>query len=233
MMLLLNTAIFTIPSCSAADVYWSDDFGDGSYYPEWNVTIGGFAAGVGILRSTSSAGFPHQAIIYHASTASYGSWTFDLLFSTSGTKVMVAFMHNVKATSVFGAGIEGYTVELNGTHITLFKSTDIALTPLDTANYAPAEGMLDMQITRVANGTFYVRAESYLYLTALDTTYTTSTYFTLGSAPHGYGIDNIVVSGTDGITPPPVIPGFPTIAIIAGVLTALSITLLRRRRTPT
>ena len=45
-------------------------------------------------------------------------------------------------------------------------------------------------------------------------------------------IDNIVVNGTDGITIPP-IPGFPTAAIVLGILTALGLTLHRRRRTKT
>ncbi len=230
-ILILNVAVSTIPPCAAADVYWTDNFTDGSFYPEWNVTIGGFAAGVGILRSTSSTGFPHEAHIYRASDASYGTWTFDLLYISTCTKGIVGFMHNVKTTSIFDTTMEGYLIELNNTHINLIKSTDTTEIILDSATYAPADGMKDIQIDRLANGTFYVRVEGSLYLTALDNTYTTSNYFSLGSAPHGYGIDNIVVSGTDGVLAQPPIPGFPIAAIVVGVLTAVGITLLRRRRT--
>ena len=230
-ILVLNAAVVTIPPCSAADVYWTDDFTDGNFYPEWNVTIGGFAAGVGILRSTSSTGFPHQAIIYHASAASYGTWSFDLLYSDSGTKVWVAFMHNAICYNVFDPGLQGYILELNGSAIYLLKSTDTTISVLDSTSLSPASGTYSVQITRIANGTFEVRWDGSLYLTAQDTEYTTSTYFTLGSAPHGYGLDNIVVNGNDGIVPPP-IPGFPAIAILIGALTALGFTLLRRQRRP-
>ena len=232
LLLALNVAVLYTPPCSAADVYWTDDFTDGSYYPEWNVTIGEFAAGIGILRSTSSTGFPHQAIIYRASAASYGTWSFDMLYSDSGTKVWIGFMHNAKCYNVFDPGLQGYILELNGSAIYLLKSTDTTISVLASTSLAPASGTYSVQITRIADGTFEVRWEGSLYLTANDTEYTTSTYFTLGSAPHGYGIDNIVVNGTDGITTPP-IPGFPAAALILGILTATSFTVLSRRRSKT
>jgi hypothetical protein len=232
MIFALNAVMLTTSVCSAGDVYWTDDFTDGNYYPEWNITIGSWAAGVGILRSTDSVGSPHQAIIRRESTCSYGTWTFDLLYSDTGTKVWIGFMHNVMCYNVFDPGLQGYILELNGTHITLLKSTPTTLVELDTTILAPTGGTYSVQITRTSDGNFEVRWEASLYLTALDTDYTTSTYFTLGSAPHGYGIDNIVVNGTDGLTAPPPIPGFPAAAIILGTLTAISFTLLRRRRTP-
>ena len=231
LLLVLNVAVLYTPSCSAADVYWTDDFTDGSYYPEWNVTIGSFAAGVGILRSTDSTGFPHQAIIYRTSTASYGTWSFDMLYSDSGTKVWIGFMHNVKCYNVFDPGLQGYILELNGSAIYLLKSTDTTISVLDSTSLSPVSGTYSVQITRVSDGTFEVRWEGSLYLTAQDTDYTTSTYFTLGSAPHGYGIDNIVVNGNDGAPPP--IPGFPAAAIILGMLTATGFTLLHRQRSKT
>lgn len=231
-VLFLNAAMFSVSPCAAADVYWTDDFTDGSFYPEWSVIIGGWAAGVGILRSTSSTGFPHQAIIYTNSTASYGTWSFDLLYSDTGTKVWVAFMHNAMCINVFDPGLQGYILELNGSAIYLLKSTDTTISVLDSASLAPVSGTYSVTITRIADGTFEVRWDGSLYLTAQDTDYTTSTHFTLGSAPHGYGIDNIVVNGTDGITIPP-IPGFPTAAIVLGILTALGLTLHRRRRKQT
>ncbi len=232
LLLVLNVVVLNIPPCSAGDVHWTDDFTDGNYYPEWNVTMGSWAAGVGILRSTDSVGFPHQAIIRRESTASYGTWSFDLLYSDTGTKVWIGFMHNAMCYNVFDPGLQGYILELNGSAFYLLKSTATTISVLDSATLSPVSGTYSVQITRTSNGAFEVRWDNFLYLTANDTEYTTSTYFTLGSAPHGYGIDNIVVNGTDGLAPP-LIPGFPATAIVIGVLTALGFTRLRRRHNRT
>ena len=229
LLLSLNIAALYTPSCSAGEVYWTDDFTDGSYYPEWGVIMGTWAAGVGILRSTDSVGSPHQAIIYRNSTASYGTWSFDLRYNDAGWG-WVAFMHNSPCFNVVDANIQGYYIYLNTTHIALYLSTDTTNTILDSTTFSATAGSHPMQITRIADGTIEVRWESTLYLTATDTTYTTSTRFTLGSAPHGYGIDNIVVNGNDGITAPPLIPGFPAAATILGILIATGFTVLHRRR---
>ena len=215
---------------------WSEDFNTGSLPGDWTVLEGSFTCTNNRLESQT--GIWHSA--YRASTVAEGEWRFDVHYDQIAS-MTVAFI----AEDTTGPGQEkpqnGYLIQISrfDQAIRLVRHVGGVQSYM---GYHPMTGSNDYSIivTRDSSGEFNVWIDGTLRITATNTAVTTSAYFLVVIVDPGSWIDNIAVydeiitippDDTNGTpTTTPTIPGFPVIAIAVGIITALTIGVLYRRR---
>ncbi|MHA2428511.1 MAG: hypothetical protein ACXADB_10850 [Candidatus Hermodarchaeia archaeon] len=246
--LCLASALYYIPAVDAATV-WSDNFTDGDTNG-WTVHLGGFSASSNYLQGTQST----ANHISRTSTEAYGTWRFDLHIWEDS--VVTDTMSLFFMASDLNAGNDyypdnGYAIQIG--HGFIGTTSAFALVRYDNAVrnamdiYTPAntQGTFHFDITRDVDDHIYVYIDDTLVMDRVNSAHSTSESFFWFATGTGNWLDNIVVSDTVDITPPttpttptttdpPPIPGFPAVAIAVGIVSALSIGVLyRRRQSPT
>jgi len=213
-LLLCSTMLGPFP-CSADEV-WSDDFDDGNFdgwtvfgldaasEPPRRVDVGFISAADNTLRATGG-GMSYFSIASHPSSVTIGTWSFDVYVTgRSGmSKTFVGFMNAALPPSESALG---YDI---GIDLPLFRFVLLKWVGYDyyeLGEYAPEGGITDkwwhIDVTRDADGHFYVYANGTLAMEVVDTEVTTSEYFRFASES-GPALDNIIVSDTIDIEPPP------------------------------
>lgn len=227
---LLSPPIFK-PVQSVASVVWSDNFNDGNY-DGWTVyginsykygrsvrTEGSFSAADGTLRATGEPTDEGNLWNYieHPSTVAWGTWSFDVYITdTPGHHFYVWFMINDWAS--FPLSAYGYDIALFRREYALWKRAgDLAwggTIVLDSVRIGLDQvyGWKHIDVTRDADGQFFVYINGTLLLEKVDTEITTSTHFRFGTEA-GPALDNVVVSNTVDITPALATPEWLTISI--------------------
>ena len=227
---------------------WSDNFDDGTFAPEWTEIEGTFT----IIQNRLWSYMGAYCWISHASAVAEGEWRFDLLVSTGEIRVsfialdtdMFGMDHSRPNNGYciqFAAGAEGSG---SGGSVLLYQFSDGTATVIDWYSDSNLQHQEQQVIvTRDSVGVFNIFVNGAHKFQAQDTQHSTSLYF-LVLLNYGY-IDNVEVydliltqppdggNGNDdenGTTPPPSIPGFPALAIVVGLVSALTISVLYRRR---
>jgi hypothetical protein len=234
----LCCTLLCIPTVDAVLV-WSETFGAGTLPPEWTVLEGTFSCTNNRLET--GTGVWHAA--YRASTVDEGEWRFDAHYETVAG-MFIWFM--AQDTTGVGAGRpnNGYGIQVSrfDNMIRLLRHVS------GVESYMGYQAMTASNdysfiVTRDSSGEFNVWIDGVHAISATHTGLTTSAYFLVVVVDPGNYVDNIYVydeietttTGTgNGGTTTPVIPGFPAIAIAVGIVSALTIGMLsRRRKSPT
>jgi hypothetical protein len=219
-------------SCSAATV-WSDNFDDGNH-TGWTVVQGDFGVSSNTLVPTAD-----ESKILRASTVTSGTWSFDLLWN--GTFAAVDFVSiEYTPTDTYDScfQLNFYRDTEDNSQIELRKYINTASQSLITVETAFLTGLygtwVSIDITRDSSSEFMVYVNGTPLWTGdedvIDTQLSsTCYYFLIYCDDQAFAIDNIVVSDTVDVTPPPPpIPGFPTLAIILGFASALGLGMVAR-----
>jgi len=211
-IIMLWISLFVPLLCRASPV-WSDSFDDLNY-DGWTVMNGTFTAAGGTLRPT---GLSAYYITVHPSNVTTGTWSFDitgLLDTTTPyyeTRVLFMCVKPVPYSGWIGMGVPTRGGDSRGGHaryIEVFGSVagenqawDLgdAKLPSDTDMFA----WQHIDITRSSDGRICVYVNGTLLLDVTDTRITTSNYFCFATSLSASAIDNIVVSDTVNIQPPP------------------------------
>jgi hypothetical protein len=231
------TICIELPPC-IAHVVWSEDFESGNL-DGWIIVMGDFIIEEGALHSKVSknmlADYFMMSGMYHPSTVSVGTWSFD--FKCEGIadcpELIVDFMSLTQHRMDFGSQGENY-----GFYIGWFRTSSYEL--YKNAKYPNDELALKIyqsnsgtemnkwhhvDITRDEDGTIRVYVDGELGIDLVDKTHSESNYFGVNLEYSERGkaiIDNIVVSDTIDIVPPPKkgfnIPGFPFESLITGLV---------------
>lgn len=227
---LLCISLFMTISSRAATT-WSDDFNDGDYRG-WTVDYGTFSAADKTLKTVP--GDDYYEAYYFSSVAS-GTWSFDLLV---GTETDIFFMYNPLQNQE--NQYEGLEILWFGTHIRLYSYSSFYNAGSERLGEfifsSSISGWQHLDITRSIDGRICIYHNRNLILDVVDPATITSSvafvYLPLGEA----AIDNIVVSNTVDIEPPPPVPIYMQtwfLAIVAAVALAMVVmaTFFRRKRT--
>ena len=220
---------------------WSDNFDDGTYEPEWTAIEGTFT----VIQNRLWSYMGRYCWISHASAVAEGEWRFDLSVSTAYIRVSFIALD----TDMFGTDNyrpnNGSCIQFsaNESNVRLYRYSDGTATLMgwysDTNLQHQEQQVI---VTRDSAGVFNLFVNGVHKFEAQVTQHSTSLYF-LVLLRYGY-IDNIEVydqvltqppdGGNGNGTAPPPIPGFPAVAIAVGIVSALTIGVLyRRRRSPT
>jgi len=253
-ILILTTVLcisLFVPLLCKADPVWSDNFDDLNY-DGWTVTNGTFTAADGTLRPTG--GSWDYYIIVHPSTVTTGTWSFDVTGLTEAygpsyeNRVLYMCVTPVPRNGwraagllIGGSGPEiGAWASIDGEHdaVRLGEAWDF---PSDASRLA----WQHINITRGSDGRLCVYVNGTLVIDAagweqnLDLV-TTSNYFCFATSQKDFAIDNIVVSDTVDIQPPPPKPaptpfylqpmflGLAGLVVVGAVV--LTVLYLRRRK---
>ena len=191
-LFLLVLSGFVIDSCSAATV-WSDDFDDGDY-DGW-VVEGKFTAEENTLKADSEV----INVALCPSTVATGTWSFDVYVTNYGGGT-VYFMWSIAQ--------QGYALNIQTIgDIALYIGT--GQTSTEFTDYRFKSGILGWQhfdITRDSGGRICVYHNGSLIMDTVEDSFAVSQYFGYQSNHPGKALDNIVVSDTVDILPPPPIP---------------------------
>ena len=239
--LCLCSALISIPTVDAALV-WSEFFSAGTLPAEWTVIEGSFSCTNNRLETGS--GVWHSA--YRASTVAEGEWRFDVHYETVAG-MWVAFI----AQDTTGTGDDkpqnGYFIEVNrfDNFIRLSRRVNGVESRMGFTPMGASENDYSFTVTRDSSGQFNVWVNDVHSMSATSTHVSSSAYFLVVFVDPGNYIDSIAVydtietttttGTTGGTTPPqPGVPGFPAIAIAVGLVSAVTIGVLyRRRQSPT
>jgi hypothetical protein len=205
---------------------WSDDFEDKDYNG-WTVAQGTFSAAEKALKAETG-----NSYIYHFSSVAYGTWSFDVYMANEVLPISIDFMME-QANTAYGS--RGYEIIVDSTDmIDLRIITDSNRIITQTILKEKASGWVHMDITRDENGRFCVFVKGECVIDVVEPSITTSEYFGFYNSLSNAAIDNIVVSNTVDIQPPPQTPLWlqPWFLMIAGVVVfvTVSIVFLRRRK---
>jgi hypothetical protein len=252
MILLCFSLLMTFP-CKAGTV-WSDNFNDGNY-EGWTVSgalnpfsvaeileNGSFSAASKVLQAGGSPTVDPSLWSWasHPSTVATGTWSFDLYMTSAITSMDVGVILILdKPTYTVPLDWHGYTLELAHTGVLYLwrwnggSSTNFS--EIGSGTFPYKEGSwIHIDVTRNADGRFCVYTNGTLRIDAVDKRYFTSSYFLFESRP-GPAIDNIVVSNTVDIQPPPTVPFYmqtwflASVGVVAVVAVVL-IVLLRHKK---
>jgi len=203
---------------------WSDDFDDGDY-AGWTVDAGMFSAEENVLNPMlEGAG----NTIYRVSSVSQGTWSFDAFFTEYGSGA-VDFMLTIDNY--------GYELEMPDANMIQFYrmegGTQTRLIYFTFQNSLSSWQHFD--ITRDSDGRTCIYHNGTLVIDTVETTYSQSQVFVYITTHSGQAIDNIVVSNTVDIEPPPQIPFYQQtwfLTIIAAVIVIAVMTVFLLRRKP-
>lgn len=211
-VILLGSLTWTVFPCKAA-VVWSDNFNDGNY-DGWTVLNGTLNVEDNVLWVES----PSTACIVHPSSVAIGTWSFDVysqgphqLVQIIGTKPRV--IPGPIYMIWIGGDINLYLWDEDFYNLQFFQNS----TRTDSARGSTKTKGLHWQhfdITRSSDGRICVYHNGTLALDLsppLAPSVVTPEFFALfGAAIKGVAIDNIVVSDTVDIEPPPPENATPT-----------------------
>jgi len=215
--------------CKAATV-WSDDFNDGNY-SGWTVESGMFSAEEKNLNPLLDG---DSNIIYHSSLVAKGTWSFDAYFTAFGG-----------GAAEFMLTMDNYGYELEMPYANMIQLYRMAGPDQVRVVYYTFQkslsGWQHFDITRDSKGRLCIYHNGTLVIDIVDivdTSYSESQFFVYIALNSGQAIDNIVVSNTVDIEPPPQIPfymqtWFLTILAIVGVVMVVAVftVFLGRRKT--
>lgn len=211
--LLGPSVIWLYPS--RAGVVWSDNFDDGDY-DGWTVTSGMFSPEGNTLKAVSEGSIErYQSIsegsnvVAHPSTVATGTWSFDVYVTDDGGGEILfvvasnrTYMIDITSDTVYlwRRGIDGEGRRVEGK---MLKRPYIVRDPFS--------GWQHIDVTRDENGRILVYHEgelvigdSFLAIGSYDTLLTTSQNFLYIAPSPGIALDNIVVSNTIDVFPPPI-----------------------------
>ncbi len=222
-LLLCGSLTPRLPTC-AANVVWETDF-NGTGFALWHIAYGSFSTSTNALVPTTA-----PALIMRTCYTAHGTWSFDLFWN--GTRADIHL-------NMDGFMIRFYCAPGGDPYMGLYHYTGgsyhsfVTVESEEVTRYH--ESWVSVDVTRdVSNDEFMV----YLNDTALwgsgeviQPIYDSITDFAIECTDTTFAFDNAAVSDTVDITPPPStsIPGFPTAAILLGVVTALGLGFTRRR----
>lgn len=240
--LWLCSSLCGIPTADAVTV-WSDNFSDGDYNG-WTVHLGGFSASGTQLESTGA----NTNHISRASTVAVGTWSFDwhmeVDLSSGGGDVY--FLASDLNPAINYMPRSGYSIVAGLGGFVLRRWENGGSNSMDLYSVVNPTGTFSFDITRDADGHIYVYIDGELVMDRQNVLYNTSTHFFFAPFGSGEWLDNIVVSNTvditppstdptttpsDGTPPPAGIPGFPMVAIAIGLVVAILLGILVRRKT--
>jgi hypothetical protein len=197
-----------VPIEIQATEIWSDNFNDGNY-DGWTIDTDGFPGGDfsaanGVLNVTVVSGMApwgyYSSGIWHPSTVSTGTWEFDLIGKLHSL-TQFSFLYNVSLGSWDPAQGYNFAMTISDTGVAIVKlnraDSDTSESAIDMAQVDPAKesNIYHIEISRHADGHFYVWVDDVLTLEAVDTTYSISTDLIYAASLH-CAIDNVVVSDT-------------------------------------
>ncbi len=216
----------------SATVIWAEDFEDGNH-DGWTVHLGTFSAVDNTLRAS---GFVLNAIS-HPSSLETGTWSIDLYFSPiPHYSSIYMFVEDIGQ----GIGNNGYWLYITTFRVTLHLETEFVTDPIANFSFPePLNGWQHFDITRDSTGLIRTYINETLCMEATHTEHNTANYFLI-QLRDGDAIDNVVVSDTIDITPPPISTEFHSplipihfllgVAIIpAALLLAILVFGIRRR----
>ena len=231
LLLICASLLLTFP-CKAATV-WSDNFDDGNYNG-WEVANGGpFSAEDHALGSLSDEAGIYGNMIVHGSGVTTGTWSFDVQV---GSLTIVFLMYTViyQQDTSFSAGL---TLYWSGRNIQFYSDSD-SNNRHEVGNFLIADspsGWQHFDVTRSSNRRTCVYLNGTLIIDAVDIiTIPPSEVFAY--TPYGGAvIDNIIVSNTVDIKPPPQVPFYMQtwfLATVGAVLVVIvaAVFLLRRKK---
>jgi hypothetical protein len=214
-----------------ADIVWSDNFDDVNY-SGWMVTSGAFSAEDQTLKSIGGGNIIGN--IVHPSFVATGTWSFDVLV---GTETDIYFMYTPLMNQQ--NQYEGIQILLYGTHIQLYSySSFYNAGSLRLGEYIFASsipGWQHLDVTRNSDGRICIYHNETLILDLVDHAPLTSSEFFTYNPSGQASLDNIVVSNTIDIEPPPPVPFYMQTWFIATVFTVVAVAvvivvLLMRRK---
>jgi hypothetical protein len=203
---LILCIVLQQPQTCMASTVWQDDFNDGDY-EGWEIIWGNISAESYALEPDPLV----KTIARHNSTVTSGTWSFDLYMGDSSEYyVSISFI-----TNAFDLGF-GYRLHIEPTvmYLAKFLQTDVTYIGI----YRPLEGFRgwhNINITKDSDGHFFVYYNGTRAFDSVDDTYTTSDYFEVEFMNLDSALDNILVSNTVDITPPP--------TAIGGVVVGISV----------
>ena len=221
--------------CKAAPV-WSDNFNDGNY-DGWTVLNGTFSAGDHTLRNIGGEG----GLIVHPSSVATGTWSFDVL-GVNDTDVGFMSTYPVPLSGMVCLDWGQYHSPRTEMELNLGSG---GWTMLGMWTFGSITGWQHVDITRGSDGRICVYQNGTLVVDTFCTSITESQYFWVCfSLTSDFkiqnvegAIDNIVVSNTVDIQPPPLAfyrePWFMPIVgvvVVAAVAGFFIVAYLMRRR---
>jgi hypothetical protein len=225
LVILLCISLSTTFPCRAATV-WSDNFDDGNYNG-WFDGETAFSAEDGTLKIAPGA-FLFE--LYHLSYVTTGTWSFDVIV---GKGMDIRLLYNAEGER------QSLTLSLYGTHILLYSYRSFSDSEsVRLGEFILPQGMSGWQhidVTRDSDGRNCVYINGTLIMDVVDNAAITSEFFYFLS----YGesaIDNVVVSNTVDIEPPPQIPFYmqmwfiETVSVVAVAAAIITVLFLRRRK---
>jgi hypothetical protein len=237
-MILLCVSLFMTFPCKAATV-WSDNFDSGNYNG-WTVTNGTFSAEDHTLRSIGGGG-----VIIHPSSVTTGTWSFDILgVNDTGVGLMssypVPFSLARSGYGWIGIAKEGLVLGLDVAQ----GGAGVRVGQYDYPSSKGASGWQHIDVTRSSDGRTCVYLNGTLVIDRVINWNTTSEYFWVMFGEEAFpqigtsegAIDNIVVSNTVDIQPPPPIPFYmqtwflATVGAVIVVVAVAAVFLLRRKK---
>jgi hypothetical protein len=228
-LLCISLCTMFPPVCKAAPV-WSDNFDDGNY-DGWTVLNGTFTAADHTLRSIGGGG-----LIVHTSSVTVGTWSFDIM-GVNDTDVGFMSTYPLPITTMICLELGQYHSRGNVMELNSYSG---GWSTLGTYNFGVTTGWQHINITRDSDGRIYLYHNGTLIMNGVSSVtgsgyfwvcFSLSSQLTIGNTEGA--IDNIVVSDTIDIQPPPVpfyrqtwfIP-----AVFGAVVVALAIVALLVRR---
>ena len=231
-LLLFGTLI---PHSCTATTVWSDNFDDGNHNG-WTIVQGDFGVSSNTLVPTYA-----PSKILHASTVTAGTWSFDLLWN--GTYAAVDFVsieYTPDHTYDSCLQLNFYRDTQDNSQIELRKHINTASIGIISVESPFLTGLygtwVSVDITRDSSSEFMVYVNDAPLWgpdeDVIDTQLSSSClYFLIYCDEQTFALDNIVVSDTVDVTPPPPpISGFPSLAITLGLITALVLSIVIRRQ---
>jgi hypothetical protein len=191
LVILLYIPLFSMAP-SKVDVIWSDDFDDGEY-DGWFVANGTFSAEDYTLKPVLG---DNTYMINHLSTATSGTWSFDVLV---GEGAVIWLMYDGVGYGLIVAAWFG----MDGAHLRLYNvSYEKGNVIGERIFQSGIPSWQHIDVTRNLDGRTCVYLNGTLFIDVVDYVARKSWFFMYN--PYGESaIDNIVVSNTVDIEPPP------------------------------
>ena len=228
-LLLMSLALYSSPT--SATIVWTDAFDDGNF-DGWTVTYGAFSCAENALLAIQ-----YSSTIHYPSTVMVGTWSFDLFVVDSGTSCLHVCFY-CESFAIYPITGMDLKVSRNGFELMYWLDAyDDSI-----GEYFPPfvmTGWQHIDITRDDTGLIRVYINDSLRIETVDNRIPSSSYFYL-LTNQGEGIDNIVVSDSVDITPPPgpqpgnfielLAPYLPLIILGLTLIAVISVGTLFRRR---